>query len=116
MWAAGAAWLWREGRPALAAGARPALDGFALVAAAHREGLTIPAPVRALLPDALDALPANELPHAVGALADLLGAEAPASDAEAAGLARVWARLEDRAPLHVTAPLAGAVLMALVAD
>ncbi|MFJ4415439.1 GTPase-associated protein 1-related protein [Streptomyces sp. NPDC088925] len=116
LWAAGAAWLWREGRPALAAGARPALDGFALVAAAHREGLTIPAPVRALLPDALDALPASELPDAVGALTDLLGAKAPASDAEAAGLARVWARLEDRAPLHVSAPLAGAVLMALVAD
>ncbi|WP_431037677.1 GTPase-associated protein 1-related protein [Streptomyces sp. P6-2-1] len=115
LWAAGAAWLWREGRPEVAAGARPALDGFALVAAAHREGLAVPATVRALLPAALDALPGGELSEAVGALTDLLGAEAPASDAEAAGLARVWARLEDRAPLHVTAPLAGAVLMALAA-
>ncbi|WP_432160040.1 GTPase-associated protein 1-related protein [Streptomyces sp. NRRL F-5630] len=115
LWAACAAWLWREGRPALAADARPALDGFALLAAAHREGLTIPAAVRALLPAALDALPDSELPHAIGSLTGLLGTEAPAGDTEATGLARVWARLEDRAPLHVTSPLAGAVLMALVA-
>jgi hypothetical protein len=115
LWAACAAWLWHEGRPALAARVRPPLDGCALVGAAHREGLVVPAAVRELVPATLDRLTEGELTRAVPMLADFLGSQAPTGDAEAAGLARVWARLEDRAPLHVSAPLAGAVLMALVA-
>lgn len=111
-WAEVAALLWRAGRPGVAAAARPALDAGALRLAALASGLRLPAHLRAATARHLaeESVEGSEM----GPVAAVLCAEPPETLAEAVAVARWYARLDARAPLSVTAPVAASVLAALV--
>ncbi|MFE9249683.1 GTPase-associated protein 1-related protein [Streptomyces sp. NPDC007088] len=111
-WAEVAAFLWRVGRPEVAAAARPALDADALRLAALASGVRLPAHLRAATAEHL----AADSPKGIelAPVAAVLCAEPPETRAEAVAVARWYARLDARAPLAVTAPVAASVLTALV--